>query len=148
MRSLDITSNDSGMISMKRSLNVQWKSVLVISIESISFVSLSCLLDPRYKRHFFRNKKAYRIARQSLITQLNSLEEPIPQASLSPMSSGDSDSFMSMMKNIIKDNESVEILEDIEAEIVVDRYLNTPVTDSCMEFGVATFRVTSMKINT
>ena len=50
------------------------------------------------------------------------------------MSPGASDRFMTMMKNIIKENESVEILEDIEAEIVVDRYLNTPVTDICMEF--------------
>ena len=41
---------------------------------------------------------------------------------------------MPMMKNIIKENESVEILEDIEAEIVLDRYLNTTVTNSCMEF--------------
>ena len=105
---------------MKRSLKCAMEKRFD-DIESISFFSLSCLLDPRYKRHFFRNKTAYRIARQSLITQLNSLEEPIPQATLSPMSSGASDSFMPMMKNIIKDNESVEILEDIEAEIVVDR---------------------------
>ena len=40
-----------------------------------------------------------------------------------------------MVKNIIEEDENLDVLDDIEAESVVDRYLNTPVTDSCMRFS-------------
>ena len=148
IRALETASEDLGIMRMKNRL----KGAMierVRDIENCEHYYLSCLLDPRYKKYFFKDKSNFQHARSVLISKV---ANSVNSSSKCPMtfcneSTSDQDmtdqqdlSFANLMEKIIAENEVSQCTSICQnhsidnAEITVDKYLNAIVTQECLEF--------------
>ena len=113
IRALETASEDLGIMRMKNRL----KGAMIErfrDIENCEHYYLSCLLDPRYKKYFFKDKSNFQHARSVLISKV---ANSVNSSSKCPMtfcneSTSDQDmtdqqdlSFANLMEKIIADNE-------------------------------------------
>ena len=120
IRALETASEDLGIMRMKNRL----KGAMierVRDIENCEHYYLSCLLDPRYKKYFFKDKLNFQHARSVLISKVANSVNSSPKCPMTFCNESTSDqdmtdqqdlSFANLMEKIIADNEVSQCTEE------------------------------------